>query len=330
MAAEHEKFKLQQQNQKLAAELAALRSGSSSARASLAPSPNFALDLLKNQQAIKQELDDSLYALRTPISLPSDSFSPSPTASVESRSPSPTSLDLGFHALTASPDMTQHPAAMLCDLQCQSGATPSAAMTPPTTRDRAPQHSSNLPSLNTHSSSQSFYLTLITAIYSQLLLPHLQISHSLKTGSPLPTHLTTQPATLRLIRWLILTPADLMGSISSKTMTTASSTTAKDSSRTTTLSRPTFRIRLLRRLLLCSPALARPLLGATVREMRAERGVALKERKARGRGVESEKAWSRLMVLALAIECITRDLTIGGISRSKDQGLGRGKRRCIV
>ncbi|KAL8682829.1 MAG: hypothetical protein Q9186_001158 [Xanthomendoza sp. 1 TL-2023] len=82
LAAEHEKFKLQQQNQQLAAELAALRRGSSSTRPSLAPSPDFALDLQRNQQAIKQEIDDSLYALRTPISLPSDSFSPSPTADV--------------------------------------------------------------------------------------------------------------------------------------------------------------------------------------------------------------------------------------------------------
>ncbi|KAL8919804.1 MAG: hypothetical protein Q9172_004784 [Xanthocarpia lactea] len=117
MAAEHEKFKLQQQNSVLAAELAALRGGSSSSQASLAPSPEFAMDLINNQRAIKKELDDSLYALRTPISLPSDSFSPSPSASIESRSPSPSSLDLGFHVLTASPDMTQHPAAMLCDLQ---------------------------------------------------------------------------------------------------------------------------------------------------------------------------------------------------------------------
>ncbi|KAL9011153.1 MAG: hypothetical protein Q9173_003979 [Seirophora scorigena] len=112
MAVEHEKFKLEQQLSQLAAENAALRSGSSPTPASLAPPPDFAADLLKNQKAIKQEIEDSLFALRTPISLPSDSFSPSPSASANSRSPSPTSLDLGFHALTTSPDMTQHPAAM--------------------------------------------------------------------------------------------------------------------------------------------------------------------------------------------------------------------------
>ncbi|KAL8658354.1 MAG: hypothetical protein Q9226_001064 [Calogaya cf. arnoldii] len=116
--AEHEKFKLQQKNTILTAELAALRSGSTSSRSSLDPPPDFAMDLFNNQQAIKTELEsDSFCHLRTPISLPSDSFSPSPPASIESRSPSPTSPDLGFQNLPASPDMTQHPAAMLCDLQ---------------------------------------------------------------------------------------------------------------------------------------------------------------------------------------------------------------------
>ncbi|KAI4179357.1 MAG: hypothetical protein L6R41_007889, partial [Letrouitia leprolyta] len=117
MAVEHEKFKLQQQNSQMAAELAALRSGSVSTQASLAPASDSAIDVLNNRQAIKQELEDSLFALRTPISLPSDSFSPSPSAITDSRSPSPSSLDLGFHVLTTTPDMTQHPAAMLCDLQ---------------------------------------------------------------------------------------------------------------------------------------------------------------------------------------------------------------------
>ncbi|KAL8889790.1 MAG: hypothetical protein Q9215_002978 [Flavoplaca cf. flavocitrina] len=116
LAAEHEKFKLQQQNNRLVAELSALRRGSTSTQASMAPSPDFAMDHFTHPPAIKKELDDSFY-LRTPISLPSDSFSPSPSASIESRSPSPSSPDLGFHLLTASPDMTQHPAAMLCDLQ---------------------------------------------------------------------------------------------------------------------------------------------------------------------------------------------------------------------
>ncbi|KAL8965978.1 MAG: hypothetical protein Q9183_003590 [Haloplaca sp. 2 TL-2023] len=145
---EHEKFKLQQENNKLAAELAALKGGSSSNRASLAPSPNLAAQVF-NQQTIKQELEESL---RTPISLPSDSFSPSPSASSNSRSPSPTSLGLGFHALTTSPDMTQHPAAMLCDLQCQSGVDRSVAMTLPTTRPTTrattPSTTSNPPASN--------------------------------------------------------------------------------------------------------------------------------------------------------------------------------------
>ncbi|KAL9061425.1 MAG: hypothetical protein Q9206_000552 [Seirophora lacunosa] len=87
MAVEHEKFKLEQQLSQLTAENAALRSGSSPPRASLTPPSDFAADLLDNQKAIKQEIEDSLFALRTPISLPSDSFSPSPSASTDSRSP---------------------------------------------------------------------------------------------------------------------------------------------------------------------------------------------------------------------------------------------------
>lgn len=328
MAVEHEKFKLQQRNQQMAAELAALRSGSST-RASLAPSPNLAADLINNQKAIKQEIEDSLYALRTPISLPSDSFSPSPSATTDLRSPSPSSLDLGFHALTTSPDMTQHPAAMLCDLQCQSGGVRSAAMTLPTIHDRAPSPPSQSPTPN-HSipPSQLFFLSLTTMVYSQLLLPLLQICLSLKTGSPLPTSLMTHPMSLHLIRWLILTPVDLTASSMASTMT-GLSTTAKNSSRTTTRSKPTFRIRLLRRLLLCSPALARPLLGATVRAMRAERGVALKERKVRSCGAESEKLWSRLMVLALAIECITKDIEKRRLRKSKVLDLSKGRQHCM-
>ncbi|KAI4102498.1 MAG: hypothetical protein LQ339_004652 [Xanthoria mediterranea] len=83
LAAEHEKFQLQQQNTILKAELAALRSGSTSTRPLLASSPDSAMELFNNQQAIKKELDDSLTALRTPISLPSDTFSPSPSSSLD-------------------------------------------------------------------------------------------------------------------------------------------------------------------------------------------------------------------------------------------------------
>ncbi|KAI4256191.1 MAG: hypothetical protein LQ352_002196 [Teloschistes flavicans] len=123
MAAEHDKYVLEQKNRRLTDELAALKGGPSN-RSSLAPSPSFSADGFKNQQAIKQENEDSHCHPRTPISLLSDSFSPSTFASTDSRSPSPTTFDLGgFHALTSSPDMTQHPAAMLCDLQCQSGVS---------------------------------------------------------------------------------------------------------------------------------------------------------------------------------------------------------------
>ncbi|KAL9585556.1 MAG: hypothetical protein Q9212_001450 [Teloschistes hypoglaucus] len=166
LAAEHKTYRLAQKNSKLMAELAALKGGSSSNRSSLAPSPKLAAAVFNDIQAIKQEMEDPLFSLRTPISLPSDSFSPSISASTDSRSPSPTSLDLGFHAPTTSPDMTQHPAAMLCDLQCQSGAVPSAAMIRPMNPDRAPStapltHNNNrrAPSPNMLISSHIFYIS---------------------------------------------------------------------------------------------------------------------------------------------------------------------------
>ncbi|KAL8995279.1 MAG: hypothetical protein Q9169_004952 [Polycauliona sp. 2 TL-2023] len=328
LAAEHEKFQLQQQNAVLKAELTKLRDAIKSRGPSLAESPD--LDLFQNQAPIKEEFDDPVY-LRTPVSLPSESFSPSPPSSMVSRSPSPSSFDLNFDLLTASPDMTQHPAAVLCDLQCQSGTAPVATMTRPTARNEALHHSCNPANRNTPLINPSYYLILFTTVYSQLLIPLLQISLSLRTGSPLPTHATTHAATLRLIRWLILTPANLMTPLSiPRSTTTASSPATKASSMTTTPSRPIFRTRLLRRLLLCSPALARPLLGATVRAMRAERGVVLTERTVRGRGVESEASWSRLMMLALAIECITKGSERSCMSRSKDQDLGRGLAYSLV
>ncbi|KAL8663365.1 MAG: hypothetical protein Q9202_003884 [Teloschistes flavicans] len=68
MAAEHDKYVLEQKNRRLTDELAALKGGPSN-RSSLAPSPSFSADGFKNQQAIKQENEDSHCHPRTPISL---------------------------------------------------------------------------------------------------------------------------------------------------------------------------------------------------------------------------------------------------------------------
>ncbi|KAL9128887.1 MAG: hypothetical protein Q9175_007430 [Cornicularia normoerica] len=118
MAVEHEKFLLTQQVAKLAAQMEAIKRGSSATPC--ADSPPLGPDLLTREQFIKQELlDDYPYNLPTPQnshSAPSSSYS-SPSTATYSELSSPATTGLNLDALTATPDMTQHPAAMLCDLQ---------------------------------------------------------------------------------------------------------------------------------------------------------------------------------------------------------------------
>lgn len=230
---------------------------------SCAPSPSLGADLL-HQRAIKQELEDYPFELPTPQNSidPSTSCFSTPSASIYSRSPSPSHVGLGLDAIPPASDMTQHPAAMLCGLQCQSEAW--IASIPPTNRDEARRLQQVI--------SSQFYLMLISAVYSRLLLPLRLIFISLRTGSPLPSTITpkTNPMIFLLIRWLILTPANLTSTTSTNPTTLPITTVTRQptSLNHSPVRRPTFRIRLLRRLLLCSLALARPLKGATDRAMR--------------------------------------------------------------
>ena len=288
MAVEHEKFKLAQQVAKMAAEMSVFRQGGmipTPTASSGAPSPNLEADLL-HQQIIKQELDDYSFALPTPQASLGSTFSPASSASLSSRSPSPSNA-LGLEVLTTSPDMTQHPAEMLCGLQCQSGAW--LASSPPTTRDAAQR--SQQAQMMLLCSTHLFSLTLSSAVYSNLLLPLHLIFNSLRTGSQIPLIAPRKaPMLFLLIRWLISTPANLTPTKKSssskptatvKLMTTSSTKMKTQTDLKTTLStslrpKPTVRISMLRRLLLCSPALARPLKGATVRAMRLKTSHALR------------------------------------------------------
>lgn len=120
MKVEHEKFLLGQQVAKLAAQMKAFQRGKSMPHVQL--SPPLEPDLLEHDQIIKQELDENPFALPTPqqsLYATSTSYS-SPSTATYSSSSTPATIDLGVDDLTASPDMTQHPAAMLCDLPCQS------------------------------------------------------------------------------------------------------------------------------------------------------------------------------------------------------------------
>jgi transcriptional activator HAC1 len=139
-----------------------------------------------------------------------------------------------------SSDMTQHPAAMLCDLQCQSEEqwlwTMSTTMV-----------ISQILAMSFLIASTQAFSTSLQSLY--------QIIHSLKTQSMVPA----TPCVLATIIWMVTTKANLT------TCSMISYTT-----KTTHSQRPRFslRIRLLRRLLACSPHLARPLMDATMVAMR--------------------------------------------------------------
>lgn len=193
-----------------------------------APSPvTFSRDLFGSQDQDKRPSTSqhSIVDSQTPQTVNPASLSPEMRPVVESNA--------------SSSDMTQHPAAMLCDLQCQSEEQ----------RPWAP---------STSAISQILATMLFINITSTLLNPLRQIVHSLRTGSSLsPTS-----SILTSILWLVTTTA----SLSSSTSTSSSTTTS------TTSPRPMFslRVRLLNRLLASSPLLARPLMDATMEAMRSQ------------------------------------------------------------
>ena len=257
MAVEHEKFQLQQQLTKVTAQMKAMSEGSAtpSTAASPAPEPQV-FDHLR----IKQEIDD--YSL---AATPQTFSSPSTMTYSPSQSPSQPSLSFDDESLATSPDMTQHPAEMLCDLQCQSAEacqTPSTQsttlLTPATT------------AIPSSSANPLMSLILISAVYSQLMIPLHMILTALKTHSRFPTSSSTipiSPSTAMisgLIHWLISTQTNLM--------TSPSDTTAMTSTLVATTTRVALvrRLNILHSLLLSSPPLARPLKDATGRTLRVQ------------------------------------------------------------
>ena len=262
MTVEHEKWLLRQQVAKMTAQMEAIKRGSSTPDVSTPPlEPD-------HEQIIKKEFDDYQFALPTPRSslrASSTSFS-SPSTATYSGSSTPATISLGLDALTASPDMTQHPAAMLCDLQCQSLEVCHVSTRPTIRHAAAIQlYTANL-----------LCLTLISQVYLQLMRPLKMIFTSLRTGSPLLTDMmTSMPMALPLIQWLISTPANLLphpppiqptrttATTTTIPTTTTSPTTATSTLPTTPSQTPILRLRMLQRLLLSSPSLARPLRAAT-------------------------------------------------------------------
>ncbi len=162
-----------------------------------------------------------------------------------------------------SPDMTQHPAEVLCsDLQCQS-----VEASPSWTASQQPLS----PALALYC-QLTLLLTCTWTIVSICKQPLMQIAMSLKAGFSLPPTLAITTTIISLVT----------GPSPSRT-TTSTSTTSSTTRPITATSPPpalspaapqttrpltTLRIKLLRKILTCSPMLARPLSDATMEALR--------------------------------------------------------------
>ncbi|KAL2005049.1 hypothetical protein VTN00DRAFT_2899 [Thermoascus crustaceus] len=256
---EAENSRLNRQVAQLSAEIRGSRSNTPKSVSSTTASPTLTPTLFK------QERDE--------VSLDRIPF---PPQSITAYSPSMKPSDLA-----ESSDMAQHPAAMLCDLQCQSQDSKDlGARFRFLTSDRAM-------SLTLQATLQLLFLTMTSAAYSKVIHPLSQILHSLKTGSPLTFSTEEIYQHFPLILWLISTP-----SLSPSTASTR---------------RSVFRMKLLTRLLECSPALARPLRDATGRalQLAASERFSQKTGSAAG-GPTEQQNWELLLTLAWAIDSLGR------------------------
>ncbi|KAK3372179.1 hypothetical protein B0H63DRAFT_439304 [Podospora didyma] len=170
--------------------------------------------------------------------------------------------------VSAFADTTQHPAAMLCeDLQCRSAEVAPSAWMATSQQQLHPSLALLLP--------LQFLLISTSAMLSLCQRPLTQIAMSLKAGFSLhPT-----PVILNTIIWLVTTPHSRTPTTTTSTSATTSPTTtspAPSSQRSTkpSTARPqtrpstTLRLKSLRKILTCSPTLARPLKDATMAALR--------------------------------------------------------------
>lgn len=197
---------------------------------------------------------------------------PFPTPSISDYSPS-----LKLEDLAESADMTQHPAAVLCDLQCQSKDSKDLP--------RAIPYSSTWNPLQQAALLQLLFLMMTSAAYSTVILPLSQILNSMKVGSPLTFSTEETYRHLPLIHWLISTPTLSLASTSSTP-------------------RSVFRMRVLSRLLACSPALARPLRDATGKALQLAVEATLRKTDSGVEGLETTPRWESLLTMAWAIDSI--------------------------
>jgi transcriptional activator HAC1 len=221
-------------------------------------------------------------------------------------------------------DLTQHPAEVLCDQQCQSRVTRLQWGQTMELSDEQSRHMAFLTLITTL--TQLLFLTMSSTVFSLLHRPLHQIFFSLRMGNPLPVASTTTEAysIFRLILWLISTPLNHQ-----------SATTTLSSNNTRENQRATFRIRLLERLLACSPALARPLKDATASALQLVSDSTAKSRNgcAEADSLACGREMASLMTMLWAIESIEdpqRKCSSDILSKRRGDPAGDIRRLCLA
>ncbi|KAK7916894.1 hypothetical protein PG985_010502 [Apiospora marii] len=194
----------------------------------------------------------------------SPELTPVPDAEVVEASSAKGAPATSSASATTSTDMTQHPAAMLCDLQCQSVEVPQTW-----TATRQMPH----PALALYL-QLNLLLTASSAMLSTMHRPLTLIAGALKHSLVLQA----TPSILSTIIWMVTLPPSYRSSTSPSTLVMMSAAQLQARWRDTSLrstknSSPrsastTLRIKSLQKLLTSSPILARPLLDATMELLR--------------------------------------------------------------
>lgn len=247
---EAENNRLSQQVAQLSAEVRGSRSTTPKAGSPVLESPTLTPTLFKQER-------EELTMERIPFPTPSTEYSPT----------------LKPSTLAEASDATQHPAAVLCDLQCPSLASKELEV--------RSLSSTSMSSLQLQMTLRLLFLTMTSVAYSTVTRPLSQILHSLKTGLPLAFSTEEIFQHFPLILWLISTP-----SLSPSKAST----------------RPVFRMKLLTRLLACSPALARPLRDATGRALQLAVSEQFSPQTGSADAPEGRPRWESLLTMVWAID----------------------------
>ena len=193
-----------------------------------------------------------------PASL-SPTLTPVPEADENEPATTATSFADATSLVNTSPDATQHPAEMLCQgLQCRSA--------------EVPQWLAASQQVQPALALLQFLLMSTSTMVSLCQRPLTQIAMSLKAGFSLPP----TPAILNTIILLVTNPSPSRRRSTSATSSPTTTSQLPSSSRSTnpTVARPptrrssTLRLKFLRKILTCSPTLARPLMDATMEALR--------------------------------------------------------------